>query len=224
MYNINRLKVILGNDLCSQLLFIHAITGCDTTSRIFGVGKKATFQKLVKGDSVLQSCSNEFISPNQTRAIIEDLGSKAMAVLFGGKCTESLASLRYNILVKKVSSAKSFVTPERLPPTASSTKFHCLRAYYQIMVWTEQEGDMDVTNWGWKLEENSLIPIMSEMNAAPDILLKMIIATAQLLAQHFVVAVDDMGYPVILSVYSANWMNVTIHITSVQRRKMTANN
>ena len=92
------------------------------------------------------------------------------------------------------------------------------------MVWTEQEGDMDVTNWGWKLEENSLIPIMSEMNAAPDILLKMIIATAQLLAQHFVVAVDDMGYPVILSVDSANWMNVTIHITSVQRRKMTANN
>ena len=174
VYNINRLKVILGNDLCSQLLFIHAITGCDTTSRIFGVGKKATFQKLVKGDSVLQSCSNEFISPNQTRAIIEDLGSKVMAVLFGEKCTESLASLRYNILVKKVSSAKSFVTPERLPPTASSTKFHCLRAYYQIMVWTEQEGDMDVTNWGWKLEENSLIPIMSEMNAAPDILLKMI--------------------------------------------------
>ena len=31
VYNINRLKVILGNDLCSQLLFIHAITGCDTT-------------------------------------------------------------------------------------------------------------------------------------------------------------------------------------------------
>ena len=65
------------------------------------------------------------------------------------------------------------------------------------MVWTEQEGDMDVTNWGWKLEENSLIPIMSEMNAAPDILLKMIIATAQLLAQHFVVAVDDMGLKIL---------------------------
>ena len=94
---------------------------------------------------VLQSCSNEFISPNQTRAIIEDLGSKAMAVLFGGKCTESLASLRYNILVKKVSSA---VTPERLPPTASSTKFHCLRAYYQIMIWTEQEGDMECYELG----------------------------------------------------------------------------
>src|SRR6218665_2494064 len=40
VYNINYLKEMIGNDLCSQLLFIHAMTGCDTTSRIFGVGKE----------------------------------------------------------------------------------------------------------------------------------------------------------------------------------------
>jgi len=34
VYDINRLKDILGHDLCSQLLFIHAMTGCDTTSQI----------------------------------------------------------------------------------------------------------------------------------------------------------------------------------------------
>jgi hypothetical protein len=106
--------------------------------------------------------------------MIDDLGSKAMIAIFGGKCIDSLASLRYNIFIKKIASAKSFVTPERLPPTASSTKFHCLRTYYQIMVWTEREGDIDVMNWGWKLEDNNLVPIMSEMNAAPDNLIKMI--------------------------------------------------
>ena len=40
VYNINTLKECLGQQLCSQLLFIHAFTGCDTTSRVFGMGKK----------------------------------------------------------------------------------------------------------------------------------------------------------------------------------------
>jgi len=174
VYDINRIKAILGQDLCSQLLFIHAFTGCDTTSRIFGIGKKSAFQKLVKGDPVIASSAKAFIDQNQSQQVIEDLGSKAMAVMFGGNGMDLLASMRYNIFVKKITSASSFVTPERLPPTASSTKFHCLRTYYQIMVWLEKEGDMDVMNWGWKLEDNQLVPNMTEINAAPDNLLKMI--------------------------------------------------
>ena len=49
VYNINLLKQVLGDDLCNELLFIHAYTGCDSTSRIFGIGKKSAFHKLVKG-------------------------------------------------------------------------------------------------------------------------------------------------------------------------------
>ena len=40
MYHINELKIVLGEELCSQFLFLHTYTGCDTTSRIFGVGKQ----------------------------------------------------------------------------------------------------------------------------------------------------------------------------------------
>ena len=54
LYHINELKIVLGEKLCSQLLFLHAYTGCDTTSRIFGVGKKSVFHKLVKGDATLK--------------------------------------------------------------------------------------------------------------------------------------------------------------------------
>ena len=56
MYHINRLKGILGHDMCFQLLFIHSIFGSEMTSRIFSVGETAAFQKLAKGDPVLQSC------------------------------------------------------------------------------------------------------------------------------------------------------------------------
>ena len=142
VYAINHLKEVLGHEVCSQLMFIHAVTGCDTTSRIFGVGKKTAFQKLVKGDPVLRGCANAFTVANQTTDVIDDLGCQAMAVLFGGKCTDSLATMRYNIFSKKVVSASSTVTPERLPPTESATIFHCRRAYYQswsrwdqMMVW-----------------------------------------------------------------------------------------
>ena len=56
LYHINELKIVLGEELCSQLLFLHAYTGCDTTSRIFGVGKKSVFHKLVKGNAILKDC------------------------------------------------------------------------------------------------------------------------------------------------------------------------
>jgi hypothetical protein len=39
------LKKLLGNDVCTDLLFAHAFTGCDTTSRIFGVREKISVSK-----------------------------------------------------------------------------------------------------------------------------------------------------------------------------------
>lgn len=154
VYDINHIREILRDDICSQLIFIHAVTGCDTTSRIFGVGTKTAFQKLVKGDPVLQACANAFTIPNQTTEVIDDLGCQVMAVLFGGKCTDTLAAMRYNIFSKKVISASLPVTPERLPPTESASKLHSRRAYYQIMVWMGKEEHMDAMNWGWNLQDN----------------------------------------------------------------------
>ena len=174
VYDIHAIKQVLGNELCAQLLFIHAFTGCDATSRIFGVGKKSVFQKLVNGESTIKRCAEAFLCPNQTKSVIQDLGCKAMAVIFGGKSTDSLASLRYNLFTKKLVSAQSFITPERLPPTESSTKYHCARVYYQIMVWTGKETGMNVVDWGWKAENNQLVPIMTNKPAAPETLLRMV--------------------------------------------------
>ncbi|KAK3880070.1 hypothetical protein Pcinc_015409 [Petrolisthes cinctipes] len=168
------MKQVLNSELCSQLLFIHAFTGCDTTSRIFSVGKQTAFQKLVNGESTIQSCANVFLLPHQARNVIEDHGTKAMAVLFGGKSSDSLASLRYNLFSKKIVTAKSFVAPERLPPTESTTKYHCQRVYFQIMVWIGKEGDMNTVDWGWKLVDNRFLPVMTSKTAAPECLLQMI--------------------------------------------------
>ena len=174
VYNINSIKHVLGSELCTQLLFLHAFTGCDSTSRVYGLGKKLVFQKLIKGDPVLQTCANAFTLPGNNHNNIENLGCQAMVVMFGGKGTCSLDALRYDILSKKVVFSKSFVNPERLPPTESSTKFHCFRVYFQTMTWMGTDNDLDPLKWGWRLENNQLIPIMSDMNAAPETLLKMV--------------------------------------------------
>ena len=57
---------------------------------------------------------------------------------YGRKSTDSLASLRYNLFNKKITTGKSFFTTECLPPTESSTKYHCQRVYFQIMVGLER--------------------------------------------------------------------------------------
>ena len=97
-----------------------------------------------------------------------------MAVLFGGKGADSLATMRYNIFSKKVVSASSVVTPERLPPTEFATKLHCGRAYYQDVVWAGKDEGMDPRNWVWILQDDRPVPLMSTMNAAPDNLLKIV--------------------------------------------------
>lgn len=114
-------------------------------------------------------CINVFLLPNQARNVIEDHGTKAMAELFGGKSTDSLASLRYNLFSKKIVTAKSLVTPDCLPPPDSSTKYHCQRVYFQIMVWIGKVGDMNTVDWGCQLVNNRFLQVMTNKTAAPEI-------------------------------------------------------
>ena len=116
VYNIKVLtRLLLGDDVCSDLFFIHAFSGCDTTSRIFGMGKKSVVQKVIAGDSVLHEYSKVFCTPTADPATVETSGCDAMVSLFNGGKSDSLASLRYSFLAEKVATAKTFVTPERLP-------------------------------------------------------------------------------------------------------------
>ena len=92
--DIKVIKKVLGNDICFNLLFLHAFTGCDTTSWIFGVGKKSVLQKFIKNEATLNSCAKVFSSPNQDAGVIVESGCKAMVALFNGKPGGSLSAIR----------------------------------------------------------------------------------------------------------------------------------
>ena len=152
VYNITVLKRLLRDNVCSDLLFIHAISGCDTTSRIFGVGKKSVVQKVIAGDSVLHECSKVFRTPTVGPATVETTGCEVMVSLFNGGKSDSLASLPDSFLAKKVATAKTFVTPERLPLTTSATNLHSRRTYLQVMERLGNNYGMQPTEWGWAVQ------------------------------------------------------------------------
>ena len=167
VYNITGMKKDLGSVLCSQLLFIHAFTGCDTTSQIHRLTKESAFRKFLDDDSILQECACAFLNPSTNQDDIETYGNKAMVVMFQGNFNDSLTTLRCNYLRKR-HSTKSHVTLKLMPPTQSSTKYHSFRAYYQIMVWIGKEKDLKEKDWGWKRENNNFVPVMSDTIGMPD--------------------------------------------------------
>ena len=100
VYNINLLKETLGDDVCNELLFVLAYSGCDSTSRIYGIGKKSAFRKLVKYDPVTKSCASAFILQNKSQEDISDLGKDLMVDIFGGyhHCAISFSSRKWQLL------------------------------------------------------------------------------------------------------------------------------
>jgi len=174
IYNITEMKDVLGEATCRRLLFLHAFTGCDATSRIFGIGKKGAFQKLVQNNKALIDAADAFTSQTSTVEEIRKHGSEAMVALNGGKRAEDLSSLRNRLLQKKATVGNTFIAPEKLPPTSDSTYYHSLRSYYQIKECVDGAIDLNATQYGWREKEKHYFPIMSTQPPAPTKLLDLV--------------------------------------------------
>ena len=47
VWNIKEMRKSLGDVVCSNILFIHALLGCDSTSSVYGIGKAASLRKVM---------------------------------------------------------------------------------------------------------------------------------------------------------------------------------
>ena len=173
VYDIHSIQSLLGNDTCKYLLFVHAFTCCDSTSRIFSIGKAKVFDMVMRVPE-LRSFASTFCSDCCRHSDDEAAGRKVMLILYGCKTLESANALRHRMLLDKVATAKSFVTPEHLPPTDASTKYHSFRTYLQIQIWKSTKVKIDAKEWGWHVKNNSYYPTACDMPAAPNYLLNMI--------------------------------------------------
>jgi hypothetical protein len=78
------------------LLFAHAIVGCDTTSKPYGLGKGSAL-KLLKSNEEFRNYAKVFYKSNATKEEVDTAGAKTMTLIYGGNHHEDIDPLRYKI-------------------------------------------------------------------------------------------------------------------------------
>ena len=112
-----------------------------------------------------------FLKPDATVDEVGKAGLKLFVMLYGGKKSDTLSSLRY-VTSMKMASFSSTLKPEKLPPSERAAWFHALRAYYQVQEWNSL--------MGMSLNGDKLMPIMTDEVPAPGEFLTVIRCNCQL--------------------------------------------
>ena len=118
VWDIKKTKELLGPNTCRLLPFIHALTGCDTTSLIYGISKGAALKKLT-ADQQLKLHAETFLKES-TKCDIVAAGEGALVSLYGGIQIENLNLLRFRKFANRVMTSSSFVQVYT-PPLQSTT-------------------------------------------------------------------------------------------------------
>ena len=145
IWDIIKTKKVLGEDQCRILPFIHGFTGCDTTSRIYGIGKHVAFKKLMT-DEHLKQQADIFIKQS-TKEVVIKAGNEAFLSPYNGTPNQDLDKLRYSKFITKVNTSKNVVHVQSIPPTSAAAQYHSLRTYLQVQTWIGVE--IDPLQWGW---------------------------------------------------------------------------
>ena len=82
-------------------MFVHGITGCDTTSRLYGIGKAVSLSKIQCCDE-LSKIADVFMQDNANKDDIVKAGEKALVVLYNGNSEDDLGALQYKRFQEKV--------------------------------------------------------------------------------------------------------------------------
>ena len=172
--SIRDIQQAVGKQTCRQLLAVHAIGGCDTVSAIFGIGKGTVLKRLTAGTQFIASTD-----VLQDRcATVEDViseGLKLLVGVYGGKPSESLNRLRYQLYCKMATESTLRPKPQRLPPTKASAQYHIMRAHLQAVRWSMLNASaLEPTEWGWRLTDDGLQPITTSQAAAPAEILNVV--------------------------------------------------
>ena len=119
---------------------MHVLNGCDTTSRLFGIGKSMALKKIK--DKTFSEASTVFAGTEASEEEIAAAGERALVCLHNGKPGDSLNTLGHRKFCEKVSTG--FVQVHTLPPTSSAAIYQSFRVYLQVQKWTQ---DLDSKAW-----------------------------------------------------------------------------
>ncbi|KAL4104439.1 hypothetical protein QTP88_019740 [Uroleucon formosanum] len=155
----------------AHILFLHAITGCDTTSALYQRSKTKVF-KLFEKCQDLVDYAEVFKNIDSSPDIILTNGIRFLLAMYGApKKIDSIDKYRYLSFVKNTRSNKSVKLPCLLP-TSPAAYQRLYRVYYQVQVWLGNE--LNPEDWGWVFKDNGLEPVQTLLPPAPEKLLNTI--------------------------------------------------
>ena len=171
IWNIRKAATALGSYACRVLPVVHAITGCDTTSRLFGVGKGSAM-KEIRSNIDLRDSMDVFMRTSPKEEVIK-AGEDIIVHLYKGIPHEGLDFLRFRLFGRKTVFGTKVLQVQKLPPTSDAASLHSMRVYHQVQHWLGNE--LDSCEWGWYASnENLLLPIKATLPPGPQELLKVI--------------------------------------------------
>ena len=118
----------LGPEVCSHILFLHAVLGCDTTSRLYSIGKGNSLKSSSQINTFVNKPEHLMYSQLPPKMSLLQ-GNECWSAFYNGKNGENLDSLRYKQFCQKIATNTIHVQLQTLPPTSAAAKYHSLRVY-----------------------------------------------------------------------------------------------
>ena len=154
------------------ILFCHAFTGCDTISAIHMFEKTSILAKL-KGSSKLRNIADQLYLEDMSVEDIENTTICFFELLHSASSTlQQIRKQKYNGMV---AADHSKVDPALLQPSPMAAFCHGLRVCHQIQIWKQlSDKEKDLLRWVWVTENRMYTPIMTDIEAGPPDVLKVI--------------------------------------------------
>jgi len=121
--NIGEIIAALDPFILDSLLIFHSLTGCDSTSFFYNIGKVSAYRILKDHPKMLSNISELPHLTNDAEEVLE----KFVCLMYGS-LAESVDGIRVRMLL-------TASKPELMPQTSDALKFHFQRAFYQARVW-----------------------------------------------------------------------------------------
>ena len=163
----------LTNTEIDRLLFLHSVSGSDTTSAPYQQGKVKLFKMLSASSEYLNNIFGTILSEGIVeKDELERAGLLLFQCMYKEKYyTEPLPDLRVKKFFRLLK--HSTLRPELLPPTEEAASQHILRSYLQFVDWRELVSMyLQPEEYGWVKVGEEYQPIGTTIPIAPDELLK----------------------------------------------------
>ena len=163
----------LGPRKCSQLLGLHALSGCDTVSYPYGKGKPSALKVLEVDIPGLDEVLGQ---PEATHAQLKATADSFFLPLYGQQSCTTMNEAR----ARFYRSRKKPPPLKKLPPTDDNLQMHVLRAHLQMLLWKAAdqhdppEEAREISNFGWSIEGSTITPTISTAPVAPKELLDVV--------------------------------------------------